>query len=172
MAPSSDSRLYRLRRILQLPFETPSPCDRCHSRGKTCTFIADFSIMACAECTRQGRPCVTSSLDRLDRVADELAHKITADEKAVDTMMDEIGVLLRRVDEIRRRISRNKVVQTQNNRRTEEQVRHLVETLSPEEENAGFSEAVILGTGLEAVDASDPFDWSWEVPDSQTPVAS
>ena len=160
MAPSSESKLRRLCRILSQPFEPPSSCDRCRIRGKTCIFINDFSIMACTECTRQGKPCVTSSLDRLDKVSDDLASKIANDERAVEGMMDEIGILLRCVDKARRRISRNKAVQSQNNDRVEEQVRHLVENLPPEEDNAGFSEAVFLGRDIEAAGLSDPFDWS------------
>jgi hypothetical protein len=168
---SSQSKLRRLQQILALPWESPDPCDHCRSHGRKCFFIADFSIMACAECTRRGRPCVTSSIARLDKVADDLAAKIAADEKSVSDTMDRIGELLSKVQEARARVARNKVVQEQNNRRLDEQVRHMVDSSVAEDENAGFSEAISLGNALEGMGSSDPFEWSWD-PDPATSLSA
>ncbi|KAK5162600.1 uncharacterized protein LTR77_011283 [Saxophila tyrrhenica] len=125
--------------------------------------------MSCAQCTRMGKPCVTSSVARLDAVADDLASKISADEENASKMTDELLSLLDKIQRVKARIARNKVVQEQNNRRLDEQVRHMVEN-APEEENDGFSEAIRLGTQLEAVGAPDPFAWDF-VPavDSNSP---
>lgn len=157
----SASKLRRLRRILANPFQTPHPCDRCQSHNRNCTFIADFSIMSCELCTRQGKPCVTSSLERLDKVADDLAARIEADEKDASKMTDELLSLLEKIQRVKARISRNKAVQEQNNRRVEEQVRHLVENMPVEEENHSLSEAVSLGRGAEALGLEDPINWDF-----------
>ena len=120
MAPSSKLKLRRLCRILSQPFEPPSSYNRCRICRKTYIFINDFSIMAYAECIRQGKPYVTSSLDCLNKVSDNLASKIANNERAVEGMIDKIGILLCCIDEAQQRISWNKVVQSQNNNRVEE----------------------------------------------------
>ncbi|KAL8964558.1 MAG: hypothetical protein Q9183_004372 [Haloplaca sp. 2 TL-2023] len=158
------NKLRRVNKILQNSFPALDPCDCCRRYSRECLFISDFSIMSCANCTRMGKPCVTSSVDRLDKVAEDLANKISVDEKDASKMTDELLSLLEKIQRVKARIARNKAVQAQNNQRLEEQVRHMVENLPVEEENAGFSEAIRLGRSLEAVGAEDPFRWDF-VPD-------
>ena len=50
--------------------------------------------MTCSECTRMGRPCVTSSVNRLDAAVDKLSEKIRSDEERLAASMDEMGELL------------------------------------------------------------------------------
>ena len=118
--------------------------------------------MSCANCTRLGRPCVTSSVDRLDKVADDLASKIAKDEAIVSEKMEEMLRVMEQLQDARNRIARNKVVQKQNNRRLDEQLRHLVDNMPSADENAGFSQAVMLGQSLEGVGLADPFEWDFE----------
>lgn len=113
--------------------------------------------MSCAECTRLGRPCVTSSIDCLDKVIDDLSSKISADEAKVQELLDQ-------VESVRRRIARNKVIRSQNNERLDNQVRHAVEANSSSEEvNAGLSEVIEISRSLDSIDTEDPFDWRWDV---------
>ncbi|KAI4209400.1 MAG: hypothetical protein L6R36_009537 [Xanthoria steineri] len=107
-----------------------------------------------------GRPCVTSSVARLDAVAEDLATKIAADEANASKMTDDLLSLLDKIQRVKARIARNKAVQEQNNRRLDEQVRHMVDNM-PEEENAGYSEAVGISRELEEIGAPDPFDWDF-----------
>ncbi|KAK3621424.1 hypothetical protein LTR56_022818 [Elasticomyces elasticus] len=114
--------------------------------------------MSCAECTRRGRPCVTSSIDRLDKVVDDLSEKIAKDEGGVEEAVANILALSSKIESLRQRIARNKVVRNQNNRRLDEQLRHAVENSSTNAElNASLSEAVSLGNQLERIGVPDPF---------------
>lgn len=150
MASSSSSRLRRYNRILHNCFPALVPCDRCFHRGSSCRYIADFSLMSCAECTRLGRPCVTTSISRLDRAVDQLSDDIARDEQEVQSLLDKI-------EKIRQRVARNKVVRESNNKRLEEQVRHAAESL-PEE-----SEAVGVSVAADSQGFSDPFTWEFPV---------
>ena len=105
MVPLSVSKFRRYNKILSNPFVPANKCDRCAHRSTSYVFVADFSIMSCAECTRLGRPCVTSSIDRLDQVTDDLSSKIEADETKVAGLLDQMARMLRQVEEIRSRIS-------------------------------------------------------------------
>jgi regulator of replication initiation timing len=162
MALSSQSRLARCNRILQNPFPAATPCDRCDLRDRTCVFIADLSIMSCSECTRLGRPCVTSSIDRLDKVVDDLSTKIKNDESGVEEALNKIVALSSEIESLRQRIARNKVVRKQNSKRLDEQIRHVADTSSLTSLNEGFSSATILGAQIRQEGLEDPFDWSFE----------
>ena len=141
-------RKRRIDRISQNPFTALDPCDYCRDSRCPCTFVADFSIMACKECTRRGQPCVTTSLARLDKVADELIVKIKADEAEVEE-------LLTKVEALRQRIRRNRVVQQQNNRRVDEQVQHWLADRDGLE-NLGLEEGDFDVAGVES-----PLMWSF-----------
>jgi len=67
----------------------------------------------CVECTRRGRPCVSTSWVALDRASDGLVDKISSDEKRVEQLLDEL-------DEVRRRLLRNRKVREVNNQRAKE----------------------------------------------------
>ena len=64
--------------------------------------------MSCDKCTRIGRPCVTSSIDRLDAIAEDLALKIQLDKKEAESLMGDVESLLRRVAEVRKRLASNR----------------------------------------------------------------
>lgn len=162
MASSSKSRLARCNRILQNPFPAATRCDRCETRDRPCVFIADYSIMSCAECTRLGRPCVTSSIDRLDKVVDDLSAKIKNDESGVEEALNKIVALSSDIESLRQRIARNKVVREQNSKRLDAQLRHVADTASVTGLNDGFSSAAILGHQVEQAGLENPFDWSFE----------
>jgi len=171
MAPSSQSRLARCNRILQNPFPAATRCDRCDLRDRPCVFIADFSIMSCSECTRLGRPCVTSSIDRLDKVVDDLSAKIKNDESGVEEALNKIVSLSSEIESLRQRIARNKVVREQNSKRLDAQLRHVADTSSFTGLNEGFSSAATLGAQVRQAGLEDPFEWSFE-PDPLPPSAN
>jgi regulator of replication initiation timing len=162
MASSSQSRLARYNRILHNPFPAATRCDRCDLRDRDCFFIADLSIMSCSECTRLGRPCVTSSIDRLDKVVDDLSAKIKTDEGGVEEALNKIVALSSEIESLRQRIARNKVVREQNNKRLDAQLRHVADTSSLTGLNEGFSSAATLGQQVRQAGLEDPFDWSFE----------
>jgi SMC interacting uncharacterized protein involved in chromosome segregation len=102
---------------------------------------------------------VTSSLDRLDAVADNLTARIQSDEKEAESIMNEVESLLRRLAEVRKRIVSDRKAQEENNRRVDEEVWHLVENLPPEGENSALLEAAVLSVDLGNAGAEDPFIW-------------
>ena len=55
-----------------------------------------------------GRPYVTSSIDRLNAVAEDLALKIQSDEKEAESLIGDVESLLRRVAEVRKRLALNR----------------------------------------------------------------
>lgn len=117
--------------------------------------------MSCETCTRLGRACVTSSLDKLDRVVEELSSKISVDEQKLELKLSEVELLLSQVAEIRRRIARNKVVRQSSNLRVEEQVRHAIDNLPAEGSNELLLEDISeTQFGLENVGVASPFEFS------------
>ena len=78
--------------------------------------------MSCDKCTRIGRPYVTSSINRLDAVADDLALKIQFNKKEAESLMSDVKSLLQRVVEVRKRIASNRKAQEENNLRVDEEV--------------------------------------------------
>ena len=64
--------------------------------------------MSCDKCTRMGRPCVTSSIDRLDAITEDLALKIQLDKKEAESLIGDVESLLRRVAEVRKRLASNR----------------------------------------------------------------
>ena len=68
-------------------------------------FIADLSIMSCSECTRIGRPCVTSSIDRLDKVVDDLSAKVKNDKSGVEEALNKIVSLSSEIESLWQRIA-------------------------------------------------------------------
>lgn len=123
--------------------------------------------MSCAECTRLGRPCVTSSIDRLDKVVDDLSAKIKTDEAGVEEALNKIVTLSSQIESLRQRIARNKVVSDQNSKRLDEQLRHVADTSSLNGLNEGFSDAATLGSQLRQAGLEDPFDCVDEIIDVQ-----
>ncbi|KAM0724100.1 hypothetical protein Q7P37_000280 [Cladosporium fusiforme] len=166
------SGLARCHRTLQNPFPAATRCDRCEHRERACVFIVDFSIMSCAECTCLGRPCVTSSIDRLDKVVDDLSAKIKTDEAGVEEAMNKIVAFSSQIESFRQRIARNKVVREQSSKRLDEQLRHAADTSSLTGLNEGFSDAATLGSQLRQAGLEDPFDWSFEPPPEPTTLGS
>ena len=53
--------------------------------------------MSYATCTRQGKPYITSSVARLDKVAEDLANKIATDEADASKITDKLLSLLGRI---------------------------------------------------------------------------
>ena len=64
--------------------------------------------MSCDKYTRMGRPYITSSIDRLDAIAEDLALKIQLDEEEAESLIGDVESLLRRVAEVRKRLASNR----------------------------------------------------------------
>lgn len=109
--------------------------------------------MGCANCERLGRPCVTSSIDRLDKTIDDLADKVQKDKQ-------ELSLALDKIQEIRARIARNEKVMKQENRRLDQQIAHAVENLGPTTIE-DFSEVISAESGVLAAGFPSPFDWNF-----------
>ena len=120
--------------------------------------------MACSECSRLGRPYVTSFIARLDKVVDDLLSKIERDEEEVQKLLDQ-------VEEVRRRIVRNKRVREQNSEKLDNQLtyasandldvaetRHLNnELLAESSSHPSLTDAAILDIRLEDFSMTSPF---------------
>ena len=88
---------------------------------------------------------MTSSIDRLDKVVDDLSAKIKNDESGVEEALNKIVSLSSEIESLRQRIARNKVVREQNSKRLDSQLRHVVDTSSFLGLNEEFSSAATLG---------------------------
>ena len=122
--------------------------------------------MSCSECSRLGRPCVTSSIARLDKVVDDLSSKIQQDEEEVQKLLDQ-------VEEVRRRITRNKRVRDENSAKLDNQLahssendpggvddRHVVDNLpSGSPSHPLLTDAAVLDIQLGDLGVASPFSW-------------
>jgi regulator of replication initiation timing len=88
---------------------------------------------------------VTSSIDRLNKVVDDLSTKIKNDESGVEEVINKIVSLSLEIESLRQRIARNKVVREQNSKRLDLQLRYVTDTSSFSGLNEGFSSAATLG---------------------------
>lgn len=77
----------------------------------------------CAECTRRGRTCVTSSWAALDRANVLLAEKISCDEKKVEDLLDQLQV-------IRLRLRHSRWMHEQNKQKAREKYKGLAGLMS------------------------------------------
>jgi regulator of replication initiation timing len=111
---------------------------------------------------------VTSSIDRLDKVLDDLSAKIENDETGVEEALNKIVSLSLEIESLRQRIARNKVIREQNSKRLDSQLRHVADTSSFTGLNEGFSSAATLGSQVRQAGLEAPFDWSFE-PDPLPP---
>jgi len=132
-------------------YENPSPCDHCCERNKTC-LIMPSGEGKCAECERRGRPCVSSSWVALDRAGDNLSSKIAEDEGRVERLLDEL-------DEVRRRLVRNRKVQEQNNKKASDKWECLVRETAESGEPAQFEDFAATDFGFQLEGVPSPFQF-------------
>lgn len=86
----SDSSLKRKRvedEIILYGSEAVFPCDRCFASGTTCIMMDSAKRMKCAECVRQGKPCVNLSWESLDQTRKKLRREIDEDEEELAAVM-------------------------------------------------------------------------------------
>jgi len=105
---------------------------------------------------------VTSSITRLDKVVDKLSSKIASDEQELAKSLDSMGILLEKIQDLRRRIATNKTIRQANNDKLDNDVRHLVESESNAALNEGLSASVDVDRSLRDLGMDDLFDWSFE----------
>ena len=67
---------------------TASPCNFCVLRGLDCVKMPGNEKLKCAECTRQGKPCVSFSWASLDTSRDNLHEDLVGDEVERDTLLE------------------------------------------------------------------------------------
>ena len=130
------------------------PCDYCKAHHKDCVFIADFSLMPCAECARRGRTCVSSSLASLDRAEDDLVAKISADKDKIDRLLSKLVAA-------KARLERNEKVLEAASKRTQKKLACLLRANPLEApdgvtvEDALFDESV-----FQEMQVQSPFVWN------------
>jgi SMC interacting uncharacterized protein involved in chromosome segregation len=105
---------------------------------------------------------MTSSIDRLDKVLDDLSSKIENDECGVDEAFNKIVALSSEIGSLRQRITRNKVVREQNSKRLDAQIRHVADTSSLTGLNEDLSSAMTLSSQVRQTGLEGPFDLSFE----------
>jgi hypothetical protein len=107
----------------------------------------------CATCERRARPCVSSSWAALDRASDHLSSKISEDEKRVERLLDEL-------DEVRRRLVRNRKVQEQNNTKSQEKWDCMLRELESSEAPTQFEDLASVDFGFQMAGVQSPFSFS------------
>jgi len=157
-----EARIRKSAEILQYHHENLVACDHCVAKKVAC-FGMPNGEGKCALCERRGRPCVSSSWETLDRTSDALVSKIAEDEKRVERLLDEL-------DEVRRRLVRNRKVQEQSNQKEQEKwdcvLREMADTNPP----AQFEHLAATDYGLQLEGVLPPFDFSAFVSSGGTPA--
>ena len=67
---------------------TASPCNFCVLRGLNCVKMPGNEKLKCAECTHQGKPCVSFSWASLDTSHNNLCEDLVGDEVEWDTLLE------------------------------------------------------------------------------------
>ena len=116
--------------------------------------------MSCAACTRLGKPCVTSSLAKLDRVVEELTEKIESDEQEIETLKSSAEDIFRKIEALRQRIRRNREVRERNNSKVEEEVAHLAANTPFDPNDPELFDFPEMASGLHSLGVRSPFQFS------------
>jgi len=77
-------------------------CDRCFFAGIFCVMMESSKRMKCAECVKQGKPCVSLSWASLDQTRKKLRSEIDEDEEELAAVMARLmrkKKILRQADE-------------------------------------------------------------------------
>ena len=67
---------------------TASPCNFCVLRGLNCVKMPGNKNSKCAECTHQGKPCVSLSWASLNTSCNNLREDLAGDEVEWDTLLE------------------------------------------------------------------------------------
>ena len=157
-------------RILAVGIIVDISCDRCSISKPVscCRKMADRLDLKCERCTRQKKPCVSSSWVTLDRDRDRLREDLVKDEKEQDELLD-------RLAELRARVSRKRKVLEQAEERSRKKLSCLVDEARSEgiDMNASFREPtewerfLFDDLPVPVLDASSPGGTSLAVPDTR-----
>ena len=85
-AESTIRKLRLYNEILRADTIAESPCFDCDAENRECYIMPD-SNLKCAECVRQGRPCVNMSWTSLDKTREEYKKKVEEDEKELASVI-------------------------------------------------------------------------------------
>ena len=96
------------------------PCDYCSKKNSLCRKMSDRLELKCEACTRQKKPCVSSSWAALDRDRDRLREDLISDEKKREEMWNSMV-------ELQARISRKRKVLEQAEERSRKKFSCLVD---------------------------------------------
>ena len=107
---------------------TASPCNFCVLRGLNCVKMPGNENLKCAECTHQGKPCVSLSWASLDTSCNNLCEDLVGDEAEWDT-------LLERLSKVQARVARKQKVLEQVEGCARKKLRCLVEEMEAEGED-------------------------------------
>jgi len=89
--------------------------------------------------------------------------KISSDEKRVEQLLDEL-------DEVRRRLLRNRKVREVNNQRAKEKYDCLLREMEASGELAQLEDVAAMDHGFEMVGVTSPFDWNAVHPSFDQPL--
>ena len=107
---------------------TASPCDFCVLRGLNCVKMPGNENLKCAECTRQGKPCVSLSWASLNTSCNNLREDLVGDEAEWDTLLECLS-------KVQARVARKRKVLEQVEGRARKKLCCLVEEMEAEGED-------------------------------------
>ncbi len=120
---------------------TASPCSFCVLRGLNCVKMPGNENLKCAECTRQGKPCVSLSWASLNTSRNNLHEDLAGDEAEWDTLLECLS-------EVQARVARKRKVLEQVEGHTQKKLHCLVKEMEAEGED--LSATVIDASTLQA----------------------
>ena len=107
---------------------TASPCNFCVLRGLNCVKMPGNENLKCAECTHQGKPCVSLSWASLNTSRNNLREDLAGDEVEQDTLLECLS-------EVQACVARKRKVLEQVEGRAQKKPRCLVEEMEAEGED-------------------------------------
>lgn len=143
MASSSSIKKRRLEKEIQTyAIVADLPCFRCLENNHRCIVMDSSKRLKCAECVKQGKPCVGLSWESLDRTRERLRREIDEHE---DELAEILGKLMRK----------KKIL-----RQADERARRKAECLAAEMEADGELDAPVDCPAANATVGLSPVMWS------------
>ncbi|KAI4208812.1 MAG: hypothetical protein L6R36_009558 [Xanthoria steineri] len=103
MASNSSIKKQRLEKeILRYAIAVDLPCFRCLENDHKCVVMDSSKRLKCAECVKQGKPCIGLTWESLDRTRDRLRREIDEHEEELAEVMAKLmrkKKILRQADE-------------------------------------------------------------------------
>lgn len=116
--------------------------------------MPDQPKKSCAACARRGRPCVTTSWASLDRARDDLDNKISQDERARESLLEQLN-------QLQMRLVRNRKLKEKKEEEAAKKLQCLEEEMEAEGEEVSRTTQDPLSTEecLASWGVSSPLTW-------------